>query len=76
MNFVTMLWRGIRQSYEQPAPALPRRGGGRRKKPTPAPTGDTVPRQWHPPTKGTAPADRKRIRRRTARAALRTKRMA
>ena len=46
-------------------PPLPHRGGSRRKKPTAAPTGDTVPQKWQPPTKGTTPADRKRIRRLT-----------
>ena len=53
-----------RQNKEKPPPPLPRRGGSRRKKPTPAPTGDTVPRQWQPPTKGTTPADRNRNRNR------------
>ena len=65
MNFVKMLWRGIRRSKEQPQPELPHRGGGWRKKPTTA----GEPQKWQPPTKGTSVADRPRLRRRRARTA-------
>lgn len=50
---------------DRPVPEKPLRGGLRRWQPDPP--GWNKP--WEPPTKGTTPADRKRIRRRAARAA-------
>ena len=43
----------------------PLRGGLRRWRPSPRPA-----QKWQPPTKGTTPADRRRIRRRQARTPL------
>ena len=40
----------------EPAPEKPLRGGLRRWRPSPRPA-----QKWQPPTKGTTPADRKRI---------------
>ena len=63
INLKAILRLGGLRSKGHPQPALLHRGGGRRKKPAAA--GET--RQWEPPTKGTTPADRKRISKRNRR---------
>ena len=76
MKFSAILRIGSLRRGGQPPPKMSHRGGGLLEKPTAAGeprTGEPQqwdPPKWQPPTKGTTPADRKRIRRRQARTPL------